>query len=106
MVSSGDALRRWRSFSIPEGAVERAGADMANAGRPVAASVREPGFAGDPGLKKCPGESARGLFAEAVASLVLAPREDAGVEADEDEPIGFPLRPAEAAKGRGAFPRR
>ena len=88
----------------PEGAVERTGANVANAGGPVAASVREPGFAGDPGLKKCPDESARGLFAEAVASLVLTPGEDAGVEADEGEPIGFALRPAEAAKGRGAFP--
>lgn len=44
----------------PEGAVERAGTDVANARRPVAASVREPGFAGDPGFQKCPGESTRG----------------------------------------------
>ena len=88
----------------PEGAVEPAGADMANAGGPVAAPVREPGFAGDPGFKKCPDESARGLFAEAVASLVLTPGEDPGVEADEGEPIGFALRPAEAAKGLGVFP--
>ena len=88
----------------PEGAVERAGAGVANAGGPVAAPVRKPGFAGDAGLKKRPGESARGLFAEAVASLVLTPGEDPGVEADEGEPVGFALRPAEAAKSRGAFP--
>ena len=87
----------------PEGAVERPSADVANAGRPVSASARESDFASDSGVKKCPGKSARGLLAEGVARMVLTPDEDARVEAAEGEPVGFALRPAEAAKGRGGL---
>lgn len=74
----------------------RSSATETQRGQPVSGTGAREGYAHKYG--------ARGLFAEAVARPVLTPGEDAGVEADESEPIGLALRPAAAAKGRGEIP--
>ena len=88
----------------PEGAVERSAMDLANAGGPVAASVEAPRLAGDASVHEGTHETGGRPGGHVVARLVLAPREDAGVKADEREPVCLAVGPAEAAKGRGAFP--
>ena len=90
----------------PEGAIERAGVDVANAGRPIGTVIGEPGFAGNAGLDQGYGDLIRALSADAVAVGELATREDAGVEADQGEPFGLAVRPAEAPEDRGPLVER
>ena len=90
----------------PEAAVERARVDVADTGRPIGTAIGESGFAGNPGFDQRHGDLVRALSTDAVAVGVLATGEHAGMEADEGEPFGLPLRPAQAAKGRGPLRER
>ena len=87
----------------PEGAIERAGVDVANTGRPIGTVIGEPGFAGNPGFDQGEGDLIRALATDAVAVGALATREHAGVEADQGEPFGLALRPAEVPQARGSL---
>ena len=90
----------------PEGAVERAGVDVADTGRPVGTAIGEPAFAGNPCFDQGDGDLVRALAADAVAVRVLATGEHARVEADQGQPFGLALRPAERVKGRGLLRER
>ena len=59
----------------PEGAIERAGVDVANTGRPIGTVIGEPGFAGNPGFDQGEGDLIRALATDAVAVGVLATRD-------------------------------
>ena len=105
----GDLRGRGLAVAVvldPKRAVERAGVDVADTGRPIGTAIGKPGFAGNPGFDQRHGDLVRALSADAVEVGVLATGEHAGVEADEGEPFGLPLRPAEAAKGRGPLRER
>ena len=90
----------------PEGAVERSATDVADAGGPVAALVEAAGFADDARADEKADEACGRPVGHVVAGLVLGPDEDAGVEADEGEPVCLAVGPAEGAEGRGALGER
>ena len=96
---------RGRRFPVavvldPEGAVERAGVDVVDTGRPIGTAIGEPGSAGNACFDQGEGDLIRALAADAVTVGGLTTRKHAGVEADQGEPFGLALRPAEAAKVR------
>ena len=87
----------------PKGTVERSAMDVANAGGPSATSVEEPRFADDAGIHESAHEAGSRRGGHLVARLVLGTDKDAGVKADEGEPICLAGGPAEAAKRGGAL---
>jgi len=90
----------------PEGAVERSAMDVADAGGPVAAPVEAPGFMQNTGTGEGADETGRWPIGDVVAGLVLGTDEDAGVEADEGEPVCLAVGPAEGAQGGGTLSER
>ena len=85
-----------------EGAVEASPVDMSEALR--GAPLRERMFPGDAGPGEALHEASRGVLVPVMPAPVLEAGEDAGVEADQGEPVGVVRRPSEGLhRGRPVF---